>query len=62
MQQLPAQLTASFERRLNQAHVPQTLHPNYHKWIGFYINFCQKYGFPPNSATKRFAASFLHWP
>jgi hypothetical protein len=36
MQQLPAQLTASFERRLDQAHVPPTLHQDYHnRWIGW---------------------------
>src|SRR5437868_2571699 len=51
MQQLPAQLTASFERRLDQAHVPQSRHLDYHKWVGFYIYFCQKYGFPSTAPT-----------
>jgi hypothetical protein len=51
MQPLPAQLTTSLQQRLDQAHVPQTLHRDYHKWIGFYIYFCQKYGFPPTTPT-----------
>jgi Phage integrase, N-terminal SAM-like domain len=51
MQQLLAQLAASFERRLDQAHVPQILHLDYHKWVGFYIYFCQKYAFPPTTPT-----------
>jgi hypothetical protein len=51
MQQLPAQLTASFQRCLDQAHVPQTFHLDYHKWVRFYIYFCQKNGFPPTAPT-----------
>ena len=51
MQPLSAELTASFQQRLDQAHVPQTLHQDYHKWVGFYIYFCQKYGFPPTAPT-----------
>ncbi len=51
MQQLPALLASSFERRLDEAHVPQTLRPDYHKWAGFYIYFCQKYAFPPTAPT-----------
>jgi len=51
MQQLPTQLTASFERRLDRARVPKTLHLNYHKWAGLYIYFCQKYGFHPTTPT-----------
>jgi hypothetical protein len=42
MQQLPTQLTASFEWRLDQARVPQILHLNYHKWAGLYIYVCIK--------------------
>jgi hypothetical protein len=51
MQPLSAELTASFQQRLDQAGVPQTLHQGYHKWVGFYIYFCQKYGFPPTAPT-----------
>jgi hypothetical protein len=51
MQQFPPQLTAGFQRRLDQANVPQTLHQDCHKWAGFYIYFCQKYGFPPTAPT-----------
>jgi hypothetical protein len=51
MQQLPAELTASFERRLDQARVPEILRVDYPKWVGFYIYFCQNYGFPPTAPT-----------
>ena len=29
----------------------QTLHQDYHKWVGFYIYFCRKYGFPATTPT-----------
>jgi hypothetical protein len=51
MQPLPSQLATSLQQRLDQAHLPQTLHLEYHKWAGFYIYFCQKYGFPPTAPT-----------
>ncbi len=51
MQQLTAELTACYERRLEQARVAQTLHPDYHKWAGLYLYFCQKYDFPPTTPT-----------
>ncbi|HTL18713.1 MAG TPA: hypothetical protein VL793_15860 [Patescibacteria group bacterium] len=54
MQELPAQLAAGFEGRLDQAHVPQTLHVECHKWAGLYICFCQKL---PANHTNR-AGSF----
>ena len=51
MQQLPAQLSTGFQRRLDQGRVPQALHAQYHKWVGLYIYFCQKYDFPPTAPT-----------
>jgi hypothetical protein len=51
VQHLPAELVASFERRLDQARVPQPQRPDYHKWVGFYLYFCQKLGYPPTAPT-----------
>jgi integron integrase len=51
MQQLPTELVASFERRLDSAHVPQTFRPGYHKWVRFYLYFCQKFGYPATAPT-----------
>jgi Phage integrase, N-terminal SAM-like domain len=51
MQQLPPEITASFQLRLHQAHVPLNLHLDYHKWAAFFIYFCHKYGFPPTAPT-----------
>jgi hypothetical protein len=44
MQQVPADNSAAFERRLDQARVPAAQRPDYHKWVRFYLDFCQKYG------------------
>ena len=32
--------------------VPADQHPDYHKWVRFYFNFCQKYGHSPTSSTS----------
>ncbi|MGO8930700.1 MAG: hypothetical protein ACLQU3_27900 [Limisphaerales bacterium] len=36
MQQVPADVWAAFERRLDQAQVPADQRPDYHKWVRFY--------------------------
>src|SRR5438045_3680890 len=51
MQQLPSELVANFERRLDRAQVPPSKRPEYHKWVRFYLYFCQKYDFPPTAPT-----------
>jgi hypothetical protein len=51
MQDLPAQLVASFERKLDQDRVPQSRHPDYHKWVRFFLYFCQKFDYPPTAPT-----------
>ena len=51
MQQLPAELVASFERRLESAHVPQTFRAGYHKLVRFYLYFCENFGYPATAPT-----------
>jgi hypothetical protein len=38
MQQVPADLWAAFERRLDQTQVPADQRPDYHKWVRFYFD------------------------
>ena len=52
MQQVPADISAAFERRLDAAQVPADQRPDYHKWTRFYLDFCRKYGHPPRSPTS----------
>ena len=35
MQQVPADISAAFQRRLDQAQVPANQRPDYHKWVRF---------------------------
>ena len=51
MKQLPAEWVSSFQRRLDQAQVPPTFRPAYHKWVRFYLYFCQKFSYPPSAPT-----------
>ena len=44
MQQVPADIWAAFERRLDQAQVPADQRPDYHKWVRFYFDFCARPG------------------
>jgi hypothetical protein len=52
MQQVPADIWAAFERRLDQAQVPADQRPDYHKWVRFYCDFCHKYGHSPAAPTS----------
>ena len=52
MQQVPADIWAAFERRLDQAQVPANQRPDYHKWVRFYLDFCTKYGHSPALPTS----------
>lgn len=47
MQQFPEELTASFQRRLDQAHVSEAQRQDYYKWACFYIRF----DFPATAPT-----------
>ena len=51
MKELPAEWVNRFERRLDQAQVPPTLRPTYHKWVKFYLYFCQKFSYPASAPT-----------
>ena len=53
MQQVPADIWATLERRLDQAQVPPHQRPDYHKWVRFYFHFCAKYGYSPALPTSR---------
>src|SRR5262245_31258121 len=52
MQQLNPEIQAAFERRLNQANVPAPLRPAYHKWLRFYLLFCEKFLYSPGTPTS----------
>ena len=52
MQQVPADIWAAFERRLDQAQVPADQRPDCHKWVRFYFDFCHKYGHSPAAPTS----------
>ena len=52
MQQVPADIWAVFEPRLDQAQVPADQRPDYHKWVRFYFHFCHKYGHSPALSTS----------
>ena len=52
MQQVPADISAAFQRRLDQAQVPENQRPDYHKWVRFYLDFCTKYGHSPALPTS----------
>ena len=51
MQHIPAELVASFERRLDQARVPQTQRRDYHQWVELYLSFAQTSGYPAPAPT-----------
>jgi hypothetical protein len=51
-QYLSTQIEAAFEQRLQQARVPAPHHPQYHKWIGLFVYFCQKFRYPPAAPTS----------
>ena len=50
---LSPELKAAYERRLDLARVPAAQRADYHKWVRFYLYFCQKFGFSPNLPTSR---------
>jgi Phage integrase, N-terminal SAM-like domain len=53
MRWVPAEVWATFERRLDEVRVPAAQRPYYRKWVRFYLDFCQKYGHPADSACSR---------
>ena len=51
MKEFPAEWVTIFKRRLDKANVPQPNRQVYHKWVKFYVYFCQKFGYPATAAT-----------
>jgi hypothetical protein len=46
MEEQSTEWVGVFERRLHDAKVPQLDQPAYHRWIRFYLSFCQRFGYP----------------
>ncbi|MEW6186534.1 MAG: integron integrase [Thermodesulfobacteriota bacterium] len=44
---IPSGLQTRFEAYLREKAVPIQLHGEYKKWLRYYLDFCQKYKFPP---------------
>jgi hypothetical protein len=44
---IPSELQAQFEEHLGKRAIPKGLHGMYKKWLRYYLDFCQKYRFPP---------------
>jgi hypothetical protein len=44
MQQVPAEISTAFERRLDRARVPAPQRPDYHKWVRFYFHLKEAKG------------------
>ena len=49
MRPLPAEVWATFERRLDELRVTAPQRPGYRKWVCFCLDFCHKYGHPADS-------------
>ena len=52
MQQVPQDTLTGFDRRLEEAQVPPGQRHDYHKWLRFYLDFCQKHGYVPRLPTS----------
>jgi integron integrase len=44
---IPPEVQAQFEEHLAKRLIPNGLHGVYKKWLRYYLDFCQKYRFPP---------------
>jgi len=44
---IPPGVQAQFEEHLAKRMIPNALHGVYKKWLRYYLDFCQKYHFPP---------------
>jgi integron integrase len=44
---IPSELQAQFEKHLGKRAIPKGLYGMYKKWLRYYLDFCQKYRFPP---------------
>ena len=57
MDSIPLQLQAEFETLLRNRSVPAGEHPQYKKWLRFYLDFCRKYRF--SEAERKSLEHFL---
>ncbi len=44
---IPSALLTQFEAYLRNKAIPNSLQGAYKKWLRYYLDFCQKYHFPP---------------
>jgi hypothetical protein len=44
---IPSALRSKFDEQLRRRPIPNNLHAPYQKWLRYYLDFCQKYRFPP---------------
>ena len=44
---VPPELTRRYEARLAQQNIIAGQRPHYHKWLRYYLDFCDKYSFAP---------------
>jgi hypothetical protein len=51
VKELPPEWVTSFELRLDQAKVPQSHRPAYHRLVKWYLYFCQQFGYPATAPT-----------
>jgi len=47
MLEIPSALQAHFEEYLRYKAIPNRLQGEYIKWLHYYLDFCEKYHFPP---------------
>ena len=52
MIKLSNETLVAFDRRMERRGVRAEDREDYRKWMWFYLDFCQKYGFPPRIITS----------
>ena len=57
MKQIPADLKTRYRSMLVQKGFPEKYHYDYGKWLRYYLDFCEKYGF--NQLNKETLAHFI---
>ena len=57
MKQIPSDLKTRYSSMLVQKGVPEKYHYYYGKWLRYYLDFCEKYGF--NQLNKETLAHFI---
>ena len=49
MLQVPRDIQVAYDQTIQEALVRREGDPDYRKWLRFYLDFCSKYGHPPDS-------------